>query len=49
MLASFWEKNDLDGACDILMKESYARWTTEDDTVVDDITFIIIFFDHNKE
>ena len=40
----YW-KGDLEGACEWVMKESYAKWTREDDSVVDDITFIIVFFE----
>jgi serine/threonine protein phosphatase PrpC len=36
-------KNDLDGACDKLVKESVAAWKREDE-VVDDITVIIVLF-----
>ena len=39
-------KNDLEGACDKLLSEAYARWTVEDDSVIDDITLIIVFFEH---
>ena len=43
-ISSFYENNDIEGASDMLLKESHARWTVEDDSVVDDITFILIFF-----
>lgn len=46
LIAPFYEKRDLEGACDCLLKEAHAKWTVEDDSVVDDITFIIIFLEH---
>lgn len=35
--------NDLDNACEELLRIAYRMWTIEDDSVIDDITFIIIF------
>ena len=49
MIGEYYMRNDLEGACEKIMKESYARWTTEDDTVVDDITFILLFLDHDNK
>ena len=43
MIIPFYLKNDSEGACERLVKESVACWKREDD-VVDDITIIIIFF-----
>ena len=42
----FYEINDIEGACDLLMKESLHKWKIEEDENVDDITFILIFFYH---
>lgn len=43
----YYEVNDIEGACDLLMKESLHKWKIEeDDQNVDDITFILIFFYH---
>lgn len=46
MIAPYYEKNDIEGACDHVLRESHARWTVEDESVIDDITLIILFFDH---
>ena len=42
MVLPFYEKNDLDGACKALIKESTDQWNKED-VVVDDITVIAVF------
>ena len=42
ILAEHWINGDIEGACDKLVKESVQRWQ-EEDTVVDDITFIVAF------
>ena len=39
----FYHKNDPDGACEKLVRESTNAWKLEDE-VVDDITVIIVFF-----
>jgi len=39
----FYKKNDPDGACKTLIKES-TEWWNKEDIVVDDITVIVIFF-----
>ena len=31
------------------MKLAYERWTVEDKSIVDDITLILIFFEHQKD
>lgn len=38
MVSKYYEKGDLKGACDAVLEESYARWTKDDDSVIDDIT-----------
>eukprot|EP01017_Pseudomicrothorax_dubius_P033714 TRINITY_DN4540_c0_g1_i10.p1 TRINITY_DN4540_c0_g1~~TRINITY_DN4540_c0_g1_i10.p1 ORF type:complete len:646 (+),score=93.14 TRINITY_DN4540_c0_g1_i10:112-2049(+) len=43
LVAPFYERNDLEGACDRLLAESQRRWREEEEVVVDDITLIIIF------
>ena len=43
MVIPYYKKNDPEGACDKLVKESVMAWKREDE-VVDDITIIIIFF-----
>ena len=39
----FYKKNDPKGACKALIKES-TEWWNKEDIVVDDITYIIVFF-----
>ena len=39
----FYKKNDPDGACKALIKES-TEWWNQEDIVVDDITVIVVFF-----
>ncbi|CAD8127540.1 unnamed protein product [Paramecium sonneborni] len=43
IVGKHYMKGNLEGACDELMQISYKMWTLEDDSVVDDITFIVIF------
>ena len=43
MVMPFYEKNDPDGACKALIKES-TDWWNKEDVVVDDITVIAVFF-----
>lgn len=42
----YFMNNDIEGACDTLMKESLDRWKEEEDENIDDITFVLIFFYH---
>lgn len=39
LIGKYYEKNDMEGACDELMKICLENWTKEDDSVIDDITF----------
>ena len=39
----FYKKNDPNGACKALIKES-TYWWNQEDIVVDDITVIVVFF-----
>ena len=43
MVMPFYKKNDPDGACKALIKES-TQWWNQEDVVVDDITVIVVFF-----
>ena len=43
LIVPFWHRNDLKGACSIVVKESVAAWEREEDSI-DDITCIIVFF-----
>ena len=44
MVTPFWERNDPEGACNLLVKKSVEHWRREDE-VIDDITAIVIFLD----
>ena len=44
LISPFYGNNDIEGACDVQMKESLHKWKIEEDENVDDITFIQIFF-----
>lgn len=48
-MVPYYRDNKLSEACDALMKLAYERWTVEDKSIVDDITMILIFIDHQKE
>ena len=43
LVVPFWHKNDLRGACNVLIKQSVAAWEREEDSI-DDITCIVVFF-----
>ena len=43
IIMPFYKKNDPDGACKALIKES-TDWWNQEDVVVDDITAIVVFF-----
>lgn len=43
LVGRHYEKNNIEKASDELMRLAYQKWTSEDDSVIDDITFIIIF------
>jgi serine/threonine protein phosphatase PrpC len=43
MVMPFYKKDDPDGACKALIKES-TQWWNQEDVVVDDITVIVVFF-----
>lgn len=45
MLIPFYEKSDLEGACEVLLAASHNKWV-QNCTVIDDITFIIIFMNY---
>jgi serine/threonine protein phosphatase PrpC len=44
MVAPYYEQNNLEGACDLLMNASIKRWQEEEENIVDDITLIMVFF-----
>lgn len=46
MVGPYYRANKLEEACDCLMKLAYERWTVEDDSVIDDITLILIFLNN---
>ena len=43
LVMPYYKKNDPEGACKCLIKESTAWWNKED-IVVDDITAVAVFF-----
>jgi serine/threonine protein phosphatase PrpC len=45
MLVPYYEKSDLEGACEELLTCSHNKWV-QNCTVIDDITFIIIFMNY---
>ncbi|KAL4481939.1 hypothetical protein ABPG74_008028 [Tetrahymena malaccensis] len=47
LVTPYYLKNDPEGACDRLIKESTAMWKKEDD-VVDDITAIVVFLNKSS-
>ena len=49
LIAPYFESGDINGACEQVMKEALYQWTQDDSSVVDDITFIMIFIDHLKK
>jgi serine/threonine protein phosphatase PrpC len=48
LISGFYDRNDLEGACDRLMYESHKSWINEDDSTIDDITFILIFLHYDE-
>lgn len=46
LIVPFYREKKLEEACDALLKLAYSKWTVDDATVVDDITFILIFIDN---
>lgn len=44
IIAPFYEQNNIEGACDYILGLALQRWQEEEEVVVDDITFILIFF-----
>jgi len=43
LIAPYYEQNNLEGACDVLMAAALKSWQDEEETIVDDITLLIIF------
>ena len=41
----FFEKKNAEGAAEALVRESYLKWKSEEDDIIDDITCVIIFLD----
>jgi serine/threonine protein phosphatase PrpC len=41
----FFEKRNAEGAAEALVRESYMKWKSEEDDIIDDITCVIIFLD----
>jgi hypothetical protein len=45
LIVPFYREAKLEEACDALLKLAYERWTVEDNSVIDDITFVLIFLE----
>jgi hypothetical protein len=43
LIIPYYKLNKLNEACEALLKEAYRSWTVDDHSVVDDITFILVF------
>ena len=43
LVVPYYKEGKLEECCDALMQMAYERWTVEDSTVIDDITFVLIF------
>lgn len=48
IIGFYREKGDIEGACDRLMKESLERWKMEEEENIDDITFVVVFFENQN-
>lgn len=48
LISGYYQKNDLEGACDKLLNEAHMSWLSEDDSTIDDISFILIFFHYEE-
>ncbi|CAD8160193.1 unnamed protein product [Paramecium octaurelia] len=46
IIGKYYQQNNIEGASEELMRVAYRMWTIDDDSVIDDITFIIIFIQH---
>ena len=45
IVSGYYENNDIVGCCEFLYKESYRKWISEEEDIVDDITIILVFFE----
>ena len=43
LVVPYYKEGKLEEACDALLRLAYDRWTAEDNSVVDDITLVLIF------
>lgn len=43
LIVPYYKEGKLEEACNALSRLAYERWTSEDNSVVDDITFVLIF------
>ena len=41
----FFEKRNAEGAAEAVVRESYLKWKSEEDDIIDDITCVIVFLD----
>lgn len=44
LMARYRDANDIEGACDELMRLSLQSWINDEDGCIDDITFVVVFF-----
>ena len=45
IISEYKDRSDIEGACDQLMRESLRNWGEEEADCVDDITFVLVFFE----
>jgi hypothetical protein len=43
LVVPYYKEGKLEECCDALLKLAYDRWTVEDNSVIDDISFVLIF------
>ena len=48
IIKKYIPSNDIESACDEIMKISLEKWNTEEEDTVDDITFVLVFFGCDK-
>lgn len=44
LMSRYRDNNDIEGACDELMRLSLQSWIDDEDGCIDDITFVVVFF-----
>jgi serine/threonine protein phosphatase PrpC len=41
----FYDKKNAEGAAEAVVRESYLKWKTEEEDIIDDITCVIVFLE----